>query len=386
MLAALCLLGTLAPPTALPLLLAHYMPWYQSKAVGGTWGWHWTMNHFDPDRSESGLAQIASHYHPLIGAYDSSDPDVLECQCLLMKLTGIDGIVIDWYGTDAVDDFAQINRNAEQLAEAADRAGLSYAIMFEDSTVAELIRKRSISANQAIDHGRSVMAWLGEHWFKRSGYLRRRGQPVFLVFGPQYYKDEDFSALLAGLPYSPAYFRLLDRKGPAIGGFGWPGPQPGEARSWVELDAFYARAKTWLESVGVAYPRFDDIYAQAGVGASYGSIGDHGGETYRRTLDLALRSGSFAVQIATWNDWGEGTQIEPSVEFGYRDLEETQAAKRRLAGGDFTASATDLRLPTELYRLRKKHRGEVAKQRNLDRAADLLRAGRADAARNLLAP
>lgn len=26
------------------------------------------------------------------------------------------------------------------------------------------------------------------------------------------------------------------------------------------------------------------------------------------------------VQIATWNDWGEGTGIEPTVEFGNRDL------------------------------------------------------------------
>jgi len=25
------------------------------------------------------------------------------------------------------------------------------------------------------------------------------------------------------------------------------------------------------------------------------------------------------VQIATWNDWGEGTGIEPTAEFGYRD-------------------------------------------------------------------
>jgi hypothetical protein len=27
------------------------------------------------------------------------------------------------------------------------------------------------------------------------------------------------------------------------------------------------------------------------------------------------------IQIATWNDWGEGTVVEPSREFGYRDLE-----------------------------------------------------------------
>src|SRR4051812_7107193 len=28
-----------------PLILAHYMPWFESKATSGTWGWHWTMGH-----------------------------------------------------------------------------------------------------------------------------------------------------------------------------------------------------------------------------------------------------------------------------------------------------------------------------------------------------
>ena len=30
-------------------ILVHYMPWYQTPSVSGYWGWHWTMNHFNPD-------------------------------------------------------------------------------------------------------------------------------------------------------------------------------------------------------------------------------------------------------------------------------------------------------------------------------------------------
>jgi len=50
------------------------------------------------------------------------------------------------------------------------------------------------------------------------------------------------------------------------------------------------------------------------------------------------------VQLVTWNDWGEGTQIEPSVEFGYRDLEATQRERRRMTPS-FPCIAADLRLP-----------------------------------------
>src|SRR5437879_3456638 len=28
-----------------PQILAHYMPWFESKPVSGHWGWHWTMGH-----------------------------------------------------------------------------------------------------------------------------------------------------------------------------------------------------------------------------------------------------------------------------------------------------------------------------------------------------
>ena len=57
------------------------------------------MDTFDPEGGKDGRATLASHYHPIIGPYDSGDPDVLEYHALLMKLAGIDGVVIDWYGT-----------------------------------------------------------------------------------------------------------------------------------------------------------------------------------------------------------------------------------------------------------------------------------------------
>ncbi|MFH1184757.1 MAG: hypothetical protein V1755_06915 [Chloroflexota bacterium] len=98
-------------------VLVHYMPWYASKPVSGHWGWHWTMDHFNPDRvAENGPREVASHYYPLIGPYDSSDPHALECHVLLMKLAGIDGAIIDWYGTKDYHDYAAIHRNAERIS------------------------------------------------------------------------------------------------------------------------------------------------------------------------------------------------------------------------------------------------------------------------------
>src|SRR5579859_1780268 len=80
-------------------VLAHYMPWYVAPPYSGNWGWHWTMNHFNPTTyASSGERQIASWYYPAIGPYDSADPAVLEYHVALMKLAGLDGVIVDWYG------------------------------------------------------------------------------------------------------------------------------------------------------------------------------------------------------------------------------------------------------------------------------------------------
>ena len=75
--------------------MAHYMPWFEAKPISPGWGWHWTMNHYHPDQVTDGRREAASRYYPLMGLYDSSDPDALDCHVLLMKLAGLDGVLIE---------------------------------------------------------------------------------------------------------------------------------------------------------------------------------------------------------------------------------------------------------------------------------------------------
>lgn len=124
------------------LLLAHYMPWYSAKPYAATWGWHWTMNHFNPDQFVSpGIRDIASQYYPLIGPYDSADPAVLEYHVLLMKLSGIDGVIVDWYGADNFADYAAIDRRALKLLAAVERAKLKFVLCYEDALFNDKLRQ-----------------------------------------------------------------------------------------------------------------------------------------------------------------------------------------------------------------------------------------------------
>jgi hypothetical protein len=150
------------------------------------------------------------------------------------------------------------------------------------------------------------------------------------------------------------------------------------------LQAFYLRAKDWRLSIPAAYPRFHDIYAEAGVHNSWGSIGDQDGKTYRHTLEMALQAHPKVLQLVTWNDWGEGTQIEPSLEFGYRDLEVTQSYVHQYVNREFQRSAEDLRLPLRLFKLRKASSTRVGEVEHLDHIARLMSSGDLQSAKKLI--
>lgn len=337
-----------------PLLLAHYMPWYTAKSEHSDWGWHWTMNHFDPDKVSAGseLPELASHYHPLIGPYDSGDAAVLECQLLQMKLAGIDGVIVDWYGLNDFRDYASLHRNTTQLAAQAARLGMKFVICYEDQTVPALVDAGKVSADDRVKHVASEIRWMAKHWFSKSSYVRFQEKPLVLSFGQTGLTDEEWSKCLDLLNHSIAYVSQHKRRSAAVGAFDWPIPLDGIAA----CKRFRSASADWELAIPVAFPRFVDIYEEANVHKSWGRVDDRDGKTFRETLQVALLGKPFIVQIATWNDWGEGTNIEPSHEFGYRDLEHLQRIRRDRFQQDFAARESDLRLPGQILALRRSGR------------------------------
>ena len=337
-----------------PRILAHYMPWFMAKPFSPSWGWHWTMNAFDPEGRKDGRPTLASHYHPMIGPYDSGDPDVLEYHTLLMKLAGIDGVVIDWYGTFDFLDYAVNQRNSTLFAEQAAKTGLEFTICYEDQTISGLVKAGRLEAGKRVEHARREIGWLRENWFGRPSYLKINGQPLLLSFGQDGLSELEWAEVTGSRPVTFVYLSEHRRRRGAAGAFDWPSPRVG----MVAQDEFFKRAGQWPVGMAVAFPRFHDIYEQAKVHPSWGRIDDDSGKTFAITLEKALRSGLPLVQISTWNDWGEGTMIEPSTEFGYRDLEVIQRLRRQIIEPGFMSEPEDLRLPHRLYKLRKATKGQ----------------------------
>jgi hypothetical protein len=360
-----------------PMILAHYMPWYKAKPASPAWGWHWTMNAFDPDKDVGGRRQIASHFYPLIGPYDSNDPNVIEYHLLLMKLSGIDGVIVDWYGLQGFRDYRMLHRNTRQLVTALTRLGMKFAVCYEDQTIPALVAADRLSAEQRVAHAIGEVEWLTKNWFPLKSYVRLDDHPVLLSFGQTGLTETEWSQCLDGVQSPIAYISQHRRRTSALGAFDWPIPKEGLAA----LPRFQERSREWLQSVAVAFPRFVDIYAEAKVHQSLGRIDDNEGKTFRTSIEQAFASSSRLIQIATWNDWGEGTMVEPSCEFAYRDLEVLQQMRRKHIDPDFSAAPSDLKLPGRLFAL---HREAPNNAKQLDRIAALIATGQSAEARSEL--
>lgn len=359
--------GAFAAPQSKPVLV-YYLPWYAAKPFSHEWGWHWTMNHFHPDQvNASGEREIASWYYPLIGPYDSADPAVLEYHVLLMKLAGIDGVIVDWYGSADYFDYAAVNQNTSKLFAYTCKAGLKFAICYEDQTIQRLLDGHRLTPADAIHHAQQEMLYLQTHYFCEPSYFRLQGKPLLENFGPQYFLSstnwaEMFSVLDA--TNRPTFLTEDNRLPAGVGAFEWPpmwlSQQPGtggvlsEASLRNYLGDFEKKAADWPTFISSAFPRFHDIYQRAGVRDYWGYLGDRNGDTLRETLNRAWTNHSALVQIITWNDFGEGTTIEPTKEYGFRDLNLIQDLCRRQPGAQCRQLTNELASMFQFYQLRQK--------------------------------
>ena len=291
-------------------IYVHMMPWFEPN------GFHWN--------------KVGRHYNPQIGTYHSGDYNVIEYQLLLMKYSGIDGIIVDWPGRST--QFADLPANAEntdQIIDQTAKFGMEFAVCFED--------QYATSVGDAVNS----MNWVRDHYFNKPNHIKINGAPALFVFGPQKLGAGDWPNVLAATGTNPAFFTL------------WYDTSAGDTRdgtfAWIYSDGlagvsnYYKRGDQGLKTP-VLYPGFNAAYANGAPGWGVGY--DLGGDTFTSLWNLAVNAGNV-LQIATWNDYSEGTMVEPTNEFGYRFLTTLQ----KLVGTPYNED--DLKIVRQLYDARK---------------------------------
>ena len=295
-----------------------------------------------------------------------------------MKLAGIDGMIVDWYGSANVLDYGTNNQATLKLFQFARKAGLKFCICYEDQTIQHMIDEHFLASSNAVSRAQQEMLYLQANFFSDASYLRLEGRPVLLNFGPQYFMlnsswEDIFSALET--TNQPAFFTEDNRLPVGMGAFSWPPmwmsqtPGTGGVLSGTALKSYLAdfdqKAGIWPAFISSAFPRFHDIYQRAAM-RNYGYLGDRHGDTLRETLSRGMTNSSAIVQIATWNEFGEGTMVEPTREYGFRDLGIIQDLRRQYLEPGFPGNTNNLAMALRFYNLRRQSSTNIIMSSKLD--------------------
>ena len=89
-----------------------------------------------------------------------------------MKLSGIDGVIVDWYGFEDFWDYGTVNASTPKLYEHVQKAGMVFAICYEDRSVKNMLDNGHLPANTRLEHRLQIMAYLQDNWVKDDAYLK----------------------------------------------------------------------------------------------------------------------------------------------------------------------------------------------------------------------
>ncbi len=347
--------GGAADPAPVPVF-AHYMPWFRAEPLPDGqiewehWQWHGRGPKHDPDEIRAdGRRDIASVFYPMVGPYDGRDPRLLDYHVLSARAAGLDGFIADWYGPGTHSDNV-----FGLLLETAERLRFRAAICLEEKSFfpgyAE-VRSRGGALDEAERQIRHVL----ETHAKSPAYARVKDRPLLYLFvnhnhgllGRHSLTPDELAALRARFdgrafflvhgPYDPAYRDVAD------GLFNWVSDAAARSAFLGDTGLAYAAA--------AAAPGFDDTGVW-GWGNGPRIVDRRGGSTYDEHWTAILARRPDAIQVVTWNDFQEGSTIEPSMEYGFDYLDHTERWVERL--NRRPARLKDNAWPYRLFRLRQR--------------------------------
>jgi len=270
------LLVLLAPASARAAqgVAVFYYPWFGAPSLDGSYQ-HWTQNNHAPP------LDLGTAFYPMSGPYSSSSRAVLDRQMAEISAAGVDEVVSSWWGLGSTED-----QRLPAVIAAANAHGLEVAVHLEPYP------GRTLSTlEEDVDH------------------LKALGIYEFYVYEPQDLPAADWKALTS----NESDVRFFAQT--ALPGFAAAGGFAG----LYTYDILVYGGNTFGRICAEA--RALHLLCSPSVGPGYDSFRATGdtrvkprrrGATYDAMWRAALGAQADLVTITSYNEWNEGTQIEPA--------------------------------------------------------------------------
>ena len=259
-----------------PVVSAFYYPWFGTPEDGGYA--HWAQNgHAPPD-------DIASNYYPAYGPYSSDNAAVIATQMAEVKRAGIDELAVSWWGRGSSEDEV-----LPDVIAGATAAGVAVAAHIEPYT------------------GRSAASVMAD-----AVYLRGLGVQTIYVYDAFLTAPADWAPVNDALHAQGILtFAETGLVGQAV---------TGRFSGIYTYDTVTYGARVLGRLCTEAHAK--GLLCAPSVGPGYDArraVGDphvkprRRGQTYDAMWRAALAAGADRVTVTSFNEWQEGTQIEPAI-------------------------------------------------------------------------
>ena len=247
--------------------------------------------------------------------YRSDDPAQVHRQVEDMISRGIEGVMIDWRGSSGSD---LTNRTTSLvMKEAEQHAGFVFETTIDPKAI-DSTRKGG-DATKALIH---ELKYVARTYFPSPAYMRIDGRPVLTNFELDSKYKIDWRRVAKEVPGDPLYLFQhasgFDHPYSA-GSYSWVGVNKSDPHDWGKkyLDEFYARGRQkHAYTMGSVKPGFNDRLASWSLSRVMNrDCGQTWLKTFAEIRNYYSRASQLdALQIVTWNDYEEGTEIESGIE------------------------------------------------------------------------
>jgi glycoprotein endo-alpha-1,2-mannosidase len=301
-----------------PRVMTFYYNWYGNQDVDGKW-FHWNQPVLHPNGSSGAVHNppdsIGSSFWPLLGLYSSNDQAVVARQCDLMKGAGIDTLIVSWYPEGTADQGTEVfhsfqNRNIPLILDTAAAKGLTVAFHIEPykgRTPRRVVSDMQYLGEKYGSHP-ATLWWSGNRGrrmlvFVYDSYLSPVGEWSQALPGPAYaiglVVESGHPDDLKRGNFDGAYTYF------ASNGFVWGS----STSNWQQISSSFSN-HIFIPCVG---PGYNDERIRPWNKRNTKSR--NGGKYYEQMWSsaLELKKSPDAVGITSWNEYHEGTNVEPSI-------------------------------------------------------------------------
>jgi glycoprotein endo-alpha-1,2-mannosidase len=268
---------------------AFYYPWYGTPALDGSYQ-HWQQGgHLPP-------TDIASNYYPARGAYSSTNARVVDAQMAELAAAGVGEVVSSWWGWGSIED-----QRLPLVLQAAHAHGLVVAVQLEpyDDSKPPYVNRSAETVTSDL------------------GHLRDLGISRVYVYAPFDVSDAVWTGLTAAHTELQLLAQTSNVTRAAADGFAgvytYDIVRSGPGTFSRLCQRAHAAHLLCAPSVGPGFVA-DRATNDAHV------MPRRDGRTYDAMWSAALAARADRVTITSYNEWHEGTQIEPASPAGSRML------------------------------------------------------------------